>query len=242
MKASATKNAWVQTTNQGWRLGIAAGDSHAYRDAQLDDYSGIARSQFPHHSLTLSLCARASDPFHAGTWGFGLWNDPFGISLGFGGNRFRLPALPNAAWFFFASPPNHLSFRDDQPGRGFLAQSFRTPHFHPWLLPAGLAFPFSAKTSRKWISNVIEQDSTTLTADVTQWHKYQLDWRSNRVRWLLDDAVVFESNTSPRPPLGLIIWIDNQFAAFPPDGKIASGLLAGKESFLELQDLDLRDT
>ena len=42
----------------------------------------------------------------------------------------------------------------------------------------------------------------------------------------MDDELVFESQVSPRPPLGLVIWIDNQFAAFTPEGNIADAALA----------------
>ena len=97
-------------------------------------------------TLSLSLRARTSSISPAGTWGFGLWNDPFGLSLGFGGSPFRLPALPNAVWFFYASKQNYLSFTDDKArrhGKGFLAQTFRSPKFHPLLILAGLALPFS---------------------------------------------------------------------------------------------------
>src|SRR5574342_1167824 len=89
----------------------AAGYSYAYRYAQIHDYFGLPRRKFPHHALTLRLSARTSSDAIPGTWGFGLWNDPFGLSLGFGGNPFRLPALPNAVWFFGASKENYLSFR-----------------------------------------------------------------------------------------------------------------------------------
>ena len=127
--------------------------------------------------LSLSLRAKASSSSIAGTWGFGLWNDPFGLSLGFGGSPFRLPMLPNAVWFFSASPQNYLSFTDDKPAQGFLAQTFRSPKFHPLLFLAGLALPFSRRTARKLLSKVIDEDSVALSVDVTQWHGYRLEWR-----------------------------------------------------------------
>src|SRR5512144_3136865 len=103
----------VRLTSGGWRLEIPAGSAGRYRLAQLDDYSNLPRRAFPWQApLSLSLRARASQSSLPGTWGFGLWNDPFALSLGFGGER-RIPALPNAAWFFFASAPNYLSLRDD---------------------------------------------------------------------------------------------------------------------------------
>ena len=240
LKARTTPEASITKTENGYLLKIPAGDSSAYRFAQIDDYFGLSRRKFPHHALTLSLRARTSSTIIPGTWGFGLWNDPFGMSLGFGANRFRLPTLPNAAWFFGASSENHLSF-SDKPAKGFLAQSFRSPKFHASLIPAGLTLPFSAKTTRRMLSKVIAEDSSTLSVDITQWHRYKLEWSLNRVAWYVDDAQVFESPISPNPPLGLVIWIDNQYAAFTPAGKISFGVLEGKEEWLEINDLVMGD-
>jgi hypothetical protein len=272
LKTRATSNASVQATQNGWRLGIQKGDSLSYRDAQLDDYSGLPRHKFPHQSLSLSLRAKVSSSSVAGTWGFGLWNDPFGMSLGFGGSPFRLPLLPNAVWFFYGSEENYLSFKEGQqqgfaptlPANGFMAQTFRSPMFHPLLILAGLAFPFSRKVARKLLSRVIQEDSVSLWSptaccrdmqehpqgtrapalqsqsqgvDVTQWHTYRLEWSPKRMLWYVDDALVFESPVSPNPPLGIIIWIDNQYAAFTPEGKIACGVLEGGKEWLEIEDL-----
>lgn len=249
MNLRATENAGVEKIKNGWRLRIPSGDSSAYRFAQIDDYFGLARKNFPHHSLTLqhgsvqalSLHARTSAVSLPGTWGFGLWNDPFGMSLGFGGNKFRLPTLPNAAWFFGASKENYLSF-SDKPANGFIAQAFRSPKFHPMLIPAGLCFPFSRKQTRKFLGKVINEDAKTISVDSTQWHKYQLEWSQKRVVWRIDDVEVFESSVSPNPPLGLVIWIDNQFASFTPDGKLSFGVLENEEAWLEIADFIIRDS
>ncbi len=240
MKSRTTPDASITKTEKGYLMKIPGGDSSSYRFAQIDDYFGLPRGKFPHHSLTLSLRARTSSHSLPGTWGFGVWNDPFGMSLGFGANRFRLPILPNAAWFFGASQENHLSF-SDKPAQGFLAQSFRSPKFHASLIPAGLALPFSPKTTRRMLSEVIAEDSSALGVDVTQWHSYKLEWSPNRVAWYVDEAPVFESPVSPNPPLGLVIWIDNQFAAFTPEGKISFGVLEGNEEWLEIEDLIMSD-
>ncbi len=239
MNGRATLNAGVTSTEKGWRLGIQAGDSLHYRDAQLDDYSLFPRHKFPHQTASLSLRAKTSNNSIAGTWGFGLWNDPFGLSLGFGGSPFRLPALPNAVWFFSASQQNYLSFTNDKPAQGFLAQTFRSPKFHPLLFLAGLVLPFSHKLARKILSKVIDEDGVALSVDVTQWHAYRLEWSPKRVVWYVDDVLAFESPVSPNAsrPLGIIIWIDNQYAAFTPEGKIAFGVLEGKEEWLEIEDV-----
>ena len=223
------------------RLLIPAGTADEYRLAQLDDYTTLSRSRFPlRPPLRLNLSARVSSESIPGTWGFGLWNDPFGLSLGFGGNPFRLPALPNAVWFFGASEESHLSFRDNKPGQGFLAQTFRSPVFHPLLLPAGVALPFSRRTTRRLLGRVIAEDGARLSVDVIQWHSYRIEWREDRVSFEVDEAIVFESPVSPRLPLGLVIWIDNQYAAFTPEGKIGFGILENPEpAWLEVEDIEL---
>lgn len=239
MKASATQDAKVEQIKNGWRLRIQGGDSSRYRDAQLDDYSGLPRDKFPHRALTLSLRARASSESILGTWGFGLWNDPFGMSLGFGGSPFRLPALPNAVWFFHASRQNYLSFADDKPAQGFLAQTFRSPKFHPLLMLAGLVFPFSRKAARKLLSKVIREDGVALGADITQWREYKFEWSPQRVIFYVDNIRAFETSVSPNPPLGIIIWIDNQYAAFTPEGKISAGVLGGEGGWIEAEDIKI---
>ncbi len=239
MKSRTTPNSSIEKTERGYLLKIPGGDASAYRFAQIDDYFGLSRRNFPHHSLTLSLRARTSAFPLPGTWGFGLWNDPFGMSLGFGGRRWQLPALPNAAWFFGASQENYLSF-GAKPAQGFLAQSFRSPKFHPLLISAGLVFPFSRKAVRGLLGRVINEGSSALSADPTQWHAYRLEWNQRGVVWYVDEAQVFESRVSPNPPLGLVIWIDNQFASFTPDGKIGFGVLENPEpAWLEIADLAL---
>lgn len=239
MKSRTTPNASVDKTESGYLLKIPSGDASAYRFAQIDDYFGLPRRKFPHHSLTLSLRARTSAFPLPGTWGFGLWNDPFGMSLGFGGRRWQLPALPNAAWFFGASQENHLSF-SDKPANGFLAQNFRSPKFHPLLILTGLVFPFSRKATRKLLGRIIDEDSSTLSVDITQWHSYRLEWSQRGVAWYVDEVLAFESSASPNPPLGLVIWIDNQFASFTPDGKIGFGVLENPEpAWLEISNLNL---
>jgi hypothetical protein len=121
----------------------------------------------------------------------------------------------------------------------FMAQTFRSPKFHPLLILAGLTLPFSPlrETTRKLLSKVIDEDSVSVNVDVTQWHGYRLEWSVKRTAWYVDDALVFESPVSPNPPLGVIIWIDNQYAAFTPEGKIAFGVLEGEDEWLEVEEL-----
>jgi hypothetical protein len=247
-----------------YHLSLPSGKADQYRLAQLDDYTKTPRNRFSLcFPLSLSLSARTSSDSIAGTWGFGLWNDPFGLSLGFGGNPFRLPALPNALWFFGASKESYLSFRRSGrenpaptfPANGFIAQAFRAPKFHALLILAGLALPFSRKLTRRILGKVIDEDGLQLwsheaqqqavglqsqSVDPTQWHRYRLEWREKRVRFEVDDVQVFESHVSPHPPLGLVIWLDNQYAAFTPEGKIGFGVLENTEpAWLEIKELEI---
>jgi hypothetical protein len=252
-----TTGASVEEISRGeaYRMMIPAGPADSYRLAQLDDYAKTPRSQFPlRPTLSISLSARASNVTIPGTWGFGFWNDPFGMSLGFGGTGWRLPTLPNAAWFFHASKENYLSFRDastsppanvgsaqrEVTANGFISQTFRAQKFHPLLIPAGLMLPFSRKATRRLLGKVIGEDGTRLSVDVTQWHSYKLNWRADRVSFEMDGTQVFKSSVSPKSPLGLVIWIDNQYAAFTPEGKIGFGILENPEpAWLEIKDIEM---
>lgn len=227
-----------------WRLSIPKGEAGAYRLAQLDDYTGFSRKQFPWQApLCITLQCRASAAELPGTWGFGLWNDPFSLSMGFGGGVRRLPALPKAAWFFFASAPNHLSLYDDQPGCGALAMSMRSLHIPPLLLaPAAIGLPlllwrWTAKGMRRLARLLVQQDTSLMVHDPANWHEYALVWETDRVTLRVDGESVLESKCSPMAPLGLVLWLDNQYAALPPAGRLAYGTLANPAAWIEIKDL-----
>lgn len=228
----------------GWRLSLPPGRAGRYRLAQLDDYRALPRPRFLHHPpLELTLQARASAPDLPGTWGFGLWNDPFAFSFGLGGAR-RLPALPNALWFFFASPHNHLSLRDDLPAFAALAATFRSPRWPALLVaPALLALPFFAfppiaKLLRRISRSIVRQDAVALSINPKEWHTYSLRWDQNAASFQVDGVKVFETSLVPHPPLGLVLWIDNQYLSFPPNGRLRYGTLENSDSaWLEIRSL-----
>lgn len=227
-----------------WRLALPPGRQGHYRLAQLDDYLTLARRDFPWRPpLRLTLRARASAAGLPGTWGFGFWNDPFGGRLGLGSRR-ALPTLPNAAWFFHASPPNHLTLRDDLPAQGFLVASFSSPKLPSVtmlgalpVLPLAL-WPGSAGLLRRAARVAVAEDGASLTVDPTAWHEYALEWRERAVRFLVDGRPALETPVSPRPPLGLVLWIDNQYAALAPGDRLRLGTLpSGEEGWLEVADV-----
>ncbi|NPV06794.1 MAG: hypothetical protein HPY83_02380 [Anaerolineae bacterium] len=231
-----------------WRLLIPQGEERVYRLAQLDDYAGRrSRRAFPHRPpLRLSLRARASAPDLRGTWGFGFWNDPFGFSLTVRGSGRRLPTLPDAVWFFHASPPNHLAFRDTHPARGFLAAAFASRPVPTALLllaaplAAGLLLPAAARLLRRLARSLIEEDAAIVRIDPTLWHTYELLWLPERASFSVDETTVFETPVSPTGPLGLVLWLDNQYASLPASGRLSFGSLATPEdAYLELADVEL---
>lgn len=243
-----TDSAEVQVLGeQAWRLSIPAGDARAYRVAQIDDYSRRTRKNFPWQPpVRLDLQARASAADIPGTRGFGLWNDPFSMGTIAGGGL-RLPALPNTAWFFFASPPNYLSLRDDRPAQGPLAATFRSPPLPTaWVFLAAPALPWMAwrpgfQLLRRVGRKILRQDAASLPIDPTGWHNYRLEWREASVVFWVDGEIVLETTIVPRGPLGAVIWVDNQFMALPQDNRPKYGWLEGDDAWIEVQNFSIEN-
>lgn len=236
-----------QVGETGWRFEIPAGPAGRYRLAQLDNYGALPRRSFPYRpSLRLRLRARASSAVIPGTWGFGLWNNPFSMAILSGVEVLRLPALPNTAWFFFASPPNYLSFRDDLPAQGWLAATFRSPQLPSGLLAAGApalplaAFSSTARFLRRLARRFIQQEAVQLSVDVRDWHTYEVDWQPEQAVFRVDGEVVLETQAPPLAPLGLVLWVDNQYAGLTPRGELRFGTLETPQpAWIEIQDLSI---
>jgi hypothetical protein len=231
--------------SDGCRLEIPAGPAGKYRLAQLDDYHGLPRAQLPHHPpWECRLECRASAAGLPGTWGFGLWNDPFSLALGLGGGTRRFPALPQTAWFFHASLPNYLSFRDDLPAQGLLAAVFRSAAVSQWLL--ALAAPFLpllvvrplGRFARRGLRELIAEDAVSLAGDPCEWRRYRLVYTLEQVQFFVDGQLALETPITPQKPLGFVLWIDNQYAALDPQGKLRYGTLANPEAaWIDVRDL-----
>jgi hypothetical protein len=50
-----------------------------------------------------------------------------------------------------------------------------------------------------------------------------LVWEKDGVRFEVDHQAVFSTPIKPNGKLGLVIWIDNQYMQFGPDGKFRFG-------------------
>jgi hypothetical protein len=231
----------------GFRL-VLPPTPKGYADAQVDDYRGLPRSRFPWRPpLRLGLEARASHAAPLGTLGFGFWNDPFAASLGLGGGTRRLPAPPRALWFFYGSPPNQLAFRPGAAGQGWLAAALDSA-----ALPGGLLLPLAGGAfvlSRlpgirrpvvRAIRGAVRAWESGLAARLDEWVRYGLEWESAEARFLVDGKQVLRVPAPPAGPLGLVIWIDNQFAALSLERGIRFGTLpTGEPQWLEIRRLSI---
>ena len=219
------------------RLSIPPVASDRYHDAQISDYHATEPRFGNRPPLRLSLRARGEGKFQ-GTAGFGFWNQVFVP----GRRRFR---LPQAIWFFFASPPNDIALAKDVPGNGWKAATINARGWRfVGLLPLA-PLGFLAMRSRTIYRNLwpVGQRAIgvreklldpTLLCD---FHSYAIDWHTNRAIFSIDDKVVLCSELVPTSALGFIAWVDNQYAIVTPQGRFGWGLLDCPEP----QKLVLRD-
>ena len=211
------------------RFVVTDANDAQYSDAQLDDYQPLSRRNFLWRPpLRMSLRARFSHPAGAlrGTAGFGFWNDPFMMTGP------RKPALPRALWFFYASPPSNMALALDVPGFGWKAatiDALRWPFLA--LLPLSpVAAPlmnFRRLYRAAWplAQRAINVSEAIVPAKMTDWHTYTIEWEARRVRFFVDQDLLLDCDTSPRGPLGFVMWLDNQFMIVTPQGRLKHGLL-----------------
>jgi hypothetical protein len=228
-----------------WQL-ILPPVEQGYADAQIDDYGGRRRRDYRWRPGTeLRLRARFSHPAGQllGTAGFGFWNAPFGDPT------LRWPALPQCAWFFFASPPGDLPLALDQPGRGWFASTLDATTGRALLL-ASLAPPllllnqFPALRRKLWpaVRRQLQISYAPIDQPLDDWHDYHLAWRPAGCTFAVDSRVVLDTPFSPRGPLGFVCWIDNQYLTLRPTGYVRWGTLSTAEAqMLAVSDLEITE-
>jgi hypothetical protein len=238
----------LEPTTDGWRLEV--NPATGYNDAQLDDTRGRARGDFLHRPpVRLTVEARASSASPPGTLGFGFWNDPFPSWAGEAGAGRRLPASPQALWFFHAAPPSELPFSPGGPASGWTAAVLRGPPVPGPVIAAigaaglaGIAIPRLRRPLLRqywrWFSG---EQSARLTG-LDAWRAYEIDWRDDAVQFRVDGLPVLDSSLSPPGPLGLVIWIDNQWATLSATAGLRFGVLPSSSgAWLELRSPRLND-
>lgn len=251
---------WTRTTpnsglltcaNSVLRLALPRASAGRYSDAQIDDYGNLPRRRFPWRPpLRLEVRARASHLQHPpavsaqpgqppgitlrGTAGFGFWNYPFSLT----GTPL---ALPEAIWFFYASPPSNMALVPGVSGWGWKAQVI---HARRWgavaaSVPALAAMALARATGHEraaahWLRRVSGATEAHLKPALTAWHDYTLTWRPSEVRFAVDGREVLALSHPPPGPLGFVAWLDNQFAVATPRGVLRFGTLDSGPEWLDL--------
>ncbi len=243
-KASVTQNA-------GSLALIVRPTSSGYSNAQIDDYSPHPLAQGSDNRrnklsfqwrppLKLTIRARASDELR-GTAGFGFWNHPFAP----GERGFR---LPQALWFFFASPPSNMALAKDVPGCGWKAATFDAKRWQFLALlptaPIGfLLMRIPLFYNRLWSigQRAIGVNEKLLDSNLlSEWHTYTLQWHTNGATFAVDDSIIHQAPYAPHGTLGFIAWMDNQYAVITPQGHFGFGLInLQQEQSLQLKFIEI---
>ncbi|MCC6456492.1 MAG: family 16 glycosylhydrolase [Caldilineaceae bacterium] len=213
-------------------------DDERYSNAQLDDYhlNGVMRWRPP---VRLVVRARFSHSQAAlrGTAGFGFWNDPFAMTKIARSSPLPRWRLPQAVWFFFASPPSQMPLALGVPGFGWKAATIdATRPVAKALMPFA---PLGALACRlPWLyrgvwplaQRILKIDEALVPAAMEGWHEYVLEWETDRVRFVVDGEAVFSTHYAPRGPLGFVAWIDNQYMVATPQGRLRHGMVVSEET------------
>jgi hypothetical protein len=169
-----------------------------------------------------------------GTAGFGFWNYPFSV-------RGDILMLPDAIWFFYASPPSNMALVPSIPGWGWKAQVVHTMRPGALLatLPTALATGWgrisgNLAPAARWIQRLSGASEALLTTSLTDWHTYQLEWRASEATFLVDDQCVLRVSNPPVRALGFVAWLDNQYAVATPQGELRFGTVSTSEQWFEL--------
>jgi hypothetical protein len=233
----------LSTTDSILRMSLGPTQQGQYADAQIDDYGQRARSDFPWQPpLRMEVRARSSLPAATangntkstsggtellqGTAGFGFWNYPFSV-------RGDILMLPEAVWFFYASPPSNMALVPGIAGYGWKAQVIHAMRPGALLaaLPTALATGWghlskNTQPAARWLQRLSGAQEAILAVEMTEWHTYTLEWRAANVRFWVDGTQVLSVQDPPKRALGFVAWLDNQYAIATPGGVLRFGAVA----------------
>lgn len=250
---------WIQTclgtgslsiADSALRMTLQPMHQGTYADAQIDDYSTLARAAFPWRPpLRLEVKARASLPAASpesnqasndilqGTAGFGFWNYPFSA-------KGDILMLPEAIWFFYASPPSNMALVPGMPGWGWKAQVVHSMRPGALLatLPTALATGWGLLSGQtdpaaRWLQRLSGAHEALLDAELTAWHTYTLEWRVAEAVFRVDGHRVFSVSRPPIRPLGFVAWLDNQYAVATPRGVLRFGTVNTGQEWFEMDSV-----
>lgn len=231
---------------EGYRLNVPSTADMQYVDAQLDDYAKVLPMRFAHAPPQgLQLEARFSHPvgWLKGTAGFGFWNHPFGQAG-------QVLASPCNVWFFYGSPESNLQVKPGASGHGFKAATLSSPplpsgngrvaRFVNGALDRVLQLPLLARLAMATAQRMVQAHECLLEIDITQWHRYEIDWQNDSAVFRVDGREVLRAPKPPRGPLGLVIWLDN-YKAIAADGRYEFGYVGLTEpQWMEVRGITMK--
>jgi hypothetical protein len=251
---------WTKTTigsgsltviDERLRMSLTATPAGTYADAQIDDYGDLPRARFPwrpplrmtvraRSSLPAAADQRESDLAHlAGTAGFGFWNYPFSV-------RGDALMLPEAVWFFYASPPSDMALVPGQAGWGWKAQVVHAMRPAALLatVPTALSVGWGRLTNNtrpaaRWVQRLSGAHEQPLAVDLCTWHTYVLEWHMTEANFWVDGMHVLRAPHPPKRPLGFVAWLDNQYAIATPHGQLRFGAVPCAEQWFELDSIQI---
>ena len=149
--------------------------------------------------------------------------------------------LPEAIWFFYASPPSNMSLVPGIPGWGWKAQVVHSMRAESLLsvLPTALATGWGritgdVKPASRWLQRLSGAHESMLGVEMTDWHTYTLEWTSSSATFWVDGIQALEVPHPPTRPLGFVAWLDNQYAIATPHGVLRFGSVTCDEQWFEL--------
>lgn len=252
---------WTQTcmgpasltiADSSLRMELAPTTQGTYADAQIDDYGKLPRAKFPWRPpLRMEVRARSSQPaaqatytdksngiLH-GTAGFGFWNYPFSA-------RGDILMLPEAIWFFYASPPSNMALVPGVCGWGWKAQVVHSmrPGALLAILPTALTtvwgrITHDSRSAARWLRRLSGASETLLNAEFTAWHTYTLEWHTTEAIFWVDGVEVQRMPNPPTRPLGFVAWLDNQYAVATPQGVLRFGTVACDAQWVEIDNINI---
>lgn len=247
----------LSTADSTLRMSLSPTQQGKYADAQIDDYGQRARSDFPWQPpLRMEVRARSSLPaaianvdtrsaaenteLLRGTAGFGFWNYPFSV-------RGDILMLPEAVWFFYASPPSNMALVPGVVGYGWKAQVIHAMRPGALLaaVPTALATGWGRlsddiQPAARWMQKLSGAQEALLPVEMTTWHTYTLEWRAASARFWVDGTQVLYAQHPPQRALGFVAWLDNQYAIATPRAILRFGAVACPAQQFEIDSIRIQ--
>ena len=118
------------------------------------------------------------------------------------------------------------------PGYGWKAATIDTMRPHALLLAPFVPVAVPLMNIRPFyhavwpiIQRAVNVEEAVIAAETTEWHTYAIEWRKEHDQFTVDGTTVLKNAPSPWGPLGLVMWLDNQYMVVTPWGRLGWGLL-----------------